>query len=473
MQTHKGTNNSVVALKSGFWFTVCNIITKGIGFFTTPIFSRLLTKSEFGDYNNFTTWTGIVLFVTSLNLESSLIRARFDFKEDIDSYVTSMSFLSMLSTAFWFLIMTVFVSPFESLFSMDRVEMNAMFLYLFFYPAIQLFQTKERYLYKYKSTIISSLLVVASTAGLSVVLVVLFENKLFGRIIGSVIPVAIIGAVIWMLILKESRKIQVKYWKYALPFTLPFIPHLLSMYLLGSMDKVMIKQICGSEDLALYSLAYTVGTIISLLVHSMNNAFSPWLGEQLSEKNYEKTRRISVVYVMAFTFFSILFIWITPEVLFVLGDKGYIEAQSVIPQIFAGTLMQFIYCMYVNVEQFEKKTGGMAIASVIAALFNYITNAYFIRQFGYIAASYTTFFSYLFLMLLHVWLVRRIGREKVFNNLFILIIGLIGSVVLILASFVFEYTILRYSIFSVLIVLAAIILYRYRTVVKNVLKRGK
>ena len=78
-------NNSSIVIKSGIWFIVCNIVTKSIGFITTPIFTRILTKSEFGDFNNFTTWTGIILFITSLNLESSMIRARFDFEDDMDN----------------------------------------------------------------------------------------------------------------------------------------------------------------------------------------------------------------------------------------------------------------------------------------------------------------------------------------------------------------------------------------------------
>ena len=61
------------AIKSGIWFTASNFLIKGIGFITTPIFTRLLTKAEFGEFNNFRTWVNILLILTSLNLESSLI----------------------------------------------------------------------------------------------------------------------------------------------------------------------------------------------------------------------------------------------------------------------------------------------------------------------------------------------------------------------------------------------------------------
>lgn len=466
-------NNSSIVIKSGIWFIVCNIVTKSIGFITTPIFTRILTKSEFGDFNNFTTWTGIILFITSLNLESSMIRARFDFEDDMDNYVASMSCLSALSTILWFVLFLIFINPVQHTLLLNKNEIYAMFLYLLFYPAIQLFQTRERFEYKYKNTVVITLLVVISTSFLSVILVLLLDNKLTGRIIGNVLPIIIIGSVINFLIFYKSRKICIQYWKYAIPFTIPFIPHLLSMYLLGSMDKVMIKQICGSEDLALYSLAYTVGTIISLLVNSMNNAFSPWLGQQLSKQNYNKIKKVSVPYIALFVFFSVLIVLITPEVLIFLGGSGYTNAKFVMPQISAGCLMQFIYCMYVNVEQYEKKTIGMAVASVIAALFNFLTNAVFIRRFGYIAASYTTFFSYLLLMILHFYLVKRITAETIFDNKKILFLGAIGSVILISTNLIFEYIAIRYLMIVLFLFAATLIAYKKRNVISKLIINRK
>lgn len=469
-ENNRSIDSSITALKSGVWFAICNIVTKSVGFLTIPIFARLLTKSEFGNYNNFTTWTGMILPITSLNLESSMICARYDYEEDYDSYVASMSCLSCLSTLVWFVLCMIFIVPAQNLLSLNRTEIMAMFLYLLFYPTIQIFQTKERYQYRYKSTVAITLLVVAGTALLSVVLVILMQNKLEGRIIGTVVPIIIIGLVLLYVIFKNANGIKLTYWKYALPFTIPFIPHLLSMYLLGSMDKVMIKQICGAEDLALYSLAYTVGTIVSLLVTSMNNAFSPWLGEQLSSNNDSKIKKVSVPYVGFFTFAAICVVLVAPEILLILGGQSYAEARYVIPQIFAGCLMQFIYCMYVNVEQYEKKTVGMAIASVIAASFNYITNYIFIRKFGYIAASYTTFFSYLLLMLLHIYLANRIGKGNVFDSRKILLIGALGSALLISTNVIFDYIIIRYCVFAVLLICMLVIACKKRGMIKQFIR---
>ena len=74
-----------------------------------------------------------------------------------------------------------------------------------------------------------------------------------------------------------------------------------------------------------------------------------------------------------------------------------------------GCVCQFMYTLYVNIEQYKKKTVGMAIASVTAALINYALNALFIPKYGYIAAAYTTLFGYLVLFIIHMLIVKSLG----------------------------------------------------------------
>lgn len=40
-------------LVSGIWYTLSNILVRGINAFTVPLFTRLLTQEEYGEYNNF------------------------------------------------------------------------------------------------------------------------------------------------------------------------------------------------------------------------------------------------------------------------------------------------------------------------------------------------------------------------------------------------------------------------------------
>ena len=83
-------SNNKKALKSGVWYTASNFLVKSIGFITTPIFTRLLTREDFGLYNNYISWLASITIIVTLNLDSTLISARFDFKDNFDEYILSI-----------------------------------------------------------------------------------------------------------------------------------------------------------------------------------------------------------------------------------------------------------------------------------------------------------------------------------------------------------------------------------------------
>ena len=70
--------------------------------------------------------------------------------------------------------------------------------------------------------------------------------------------------------------------------------------------------------------------------------------------------------------------------------------------------------------------------------------------YGYIAAAYTTFLSYLFLLFAHMWLVKRIGMQKSFDYRFVFVIVICITIVGILINYSYGNTILR-SVFLVFI----------------------
>lgn len=438
------TNNNIKAFKSGIWYTGANFITKSIGFITIPIFTRLLSHNDYGLYSNYTSWLSTLTVFVTLNLVASFISARFDFEKDFDGYVSSTLVLSSFVTAICAAVINLFPSFFTGLTGVNQRYINVMIVYLLFYSAVDMFQARERYYYEYKISVLISFLIAFSTAIISVLLVVSFENKLSGRIIGSAFPTIVIGAILYLILVWRGKKVDFSYWKYALPICFPYIPHALSLSLLNSMDKMMITKICGPEENALYSVAYSCGAVITLLITSLNTAFSPWLGEKLSQEKYGEIRKISKYYIALFVFGTCGIMLLTPEFLFVMGGKSYREAIYVMPPVAFGCVCQFLYTMYVNVEQFRKKTIGMAIASITAAVSNYLLNSFFIPRVGYIAAAYTTLASFVLLLLIHMLLVRHMGLQRVYSTKVVFLVLLFMSIYTIFIHVLYLNNIIRY-----------------------------
>ena len=464
-------NNNRKALKSGIWYTASNFLIRSIGFITTPIFTRILTKAEFGAFNNYASWLSIITIFVTLNLESTLISARYDYKDRFDEYILSVLSLSSISAAIWFIVVNVFSNRISSFLGLDMAYVNAMLLYLVFLPAVNLFQARERYYFEYKKTVITSLIISIGTALLSVLLVQSMNNRLTGRIIGSVIPTVVLGVTFYVFFINKGKRIKIEYWKYALPVCLPYIPHLLSMTLLNSTDRVMIDKWCGSEATALYSLAYNCGAIVTLLLTSMNSAFAPWLGEKIAENRTDEIRKFSKIYISAFVLLAIGIMLVSPEVLWILGGESYMEAIYVMTPVSMGCICQFLYTLFVNVEQFKKKTLGMAFASALAAIVNLTLNYMFIPKIGYLAAAYTTLVGYLCLLCIHMYLVYRLKLNNVYSYRFVWGAVFVGLCAMILITLTYSMPVLRYIAIGIYCLLLFLLFFKFKNQILKVVKR--
>ncbi len=467
MDAIENISNNVKAIKSGIWYTVATFITKGIGFITTPIFVRMLSKTDYGLFYNYMSCLSILMVLVSLNLESTMICARYDYNKEFDSYVLSMITMSGISCLVWMIILNVFSPYFVQLMGIEKKYIDIMMVYLLFSPVINLYLAREAYCFEYKKSIAVSLLVSVGSTILSIIFVSFFDDKLEGRILGSSFPTIIIGAIIGGMMILYGKRIRIEYWRYALPICLPFIPHLLSLMVLGSIDRIMITKICGPEYNAVYSLAYTCSTIITMIVVAFNNAYAPWLGNKLHIKAYDEINKVSKGYIGIFMFISIGVILFSPEIVLIWGGNSYSDGTMLIPPIASGCMLQFLYGLFVNVEQFERKTIWMALASISAAVVNYLLNAVCIPRYGYSVAAYTTFIGYLWLLIIHMIIVWKYGYKNVYSYRFVFIMILICSVIMMFAGRVFAQMTLRYTLIGIYIsfICVGIVIYRRKLLV--------
>lgn len=460
-------------VKSGIVYTICNFFTKSIFFLTVPLFTRLMTKSEFGLFNDFLSIQEIMVIIVSLNMEASLISAKYKFNEKYDEYVFSVIFMGLLSCLIFFIAFIFAGHQIEELIGVDKNYLLFMFLYFPAWVCINIFLTREQLEYNYKSTVFVSLGLALVSTIISIVLLNIMNNHVMARIIGLTIPNLILGIILFFVLANKGKRINYKYWRYALTICLPYIPHLLSMKILLFSDRIMITKMCGPDNTALYSLAYICSSIITVFLTSLNNAFLPWLGEQINSKNVEIIKKVSRYYIIAFTYFIIIILLIAPEILWVMGGNAYCESVYIAIPIIIGCYFQFFYSLLASIEQFLGKTYWMAFASVIAAIVNVGLNFIFIPRFGYIAAGYTTMIGYMLLMYFHMFFVDRMNMLNIYDYKIIIVFSLLASLSVFLWTILYNYSLLRFILLITFSICIFWKIYSKREILLNLYKDYK
>ena len=451
-------------VKSSIWYTVANVSIRAVAIITTPIYTGMLTTADYGRANTFNSWIDVFNVFACLCVVYSIGRAKLDFSDRFDEYMSS---LQGLSSSFGFILLILAFVFRESLSGWIHYEVPlavGLFAYLCVSPSVEYMMQKCRYEYRYKENILISVITCAGQVALSILLMLLFNDKRYiGKILGVMIPTAIMGIVFYVrFIIKGKVFYNREYWIYALKIGLPMIPHALALILLAQMDRIMIKGICGDGDSGLYIFGYSFATLLMIFTNAIGQAYLPWFNETLFEGKRDKIRQIQKKLVLLGCFLSLAFIAAAPEALMVLSvsNSSYWVAKYVVPPIVLGTLAQYFYTNYVNVEIFCKKTSIIAIGSCFAALINYVLNYIFIPKYGYIAAAYTTLASYLVLMFVHYVMVKYVLKEKVYDDKYMFIamfaMTLAGIAYLFMYGESISMIVVRYAVTSVIVAVFAI-----------------
>lgn len=454
-------NDSPEHVKASLWYTICNILLKGIALLSTPIFTRILLEEQYGTYSIFQSWYNIIIIFTSLNLFlSSYNKGLILYKENQEEFTSSVLTLVITITIAFFILYIINIEFWSEFFELSPILMLGMFIQLITVPAIEFWSAKQRFDYKYKKFVIVSIIIVLSSLVLGVITVVISKYKVEAKAFSDVIPRAIVGIVFSILIIVKGRTgYDKEYWKYALKFNIPLIPHYLSTFILNQSDRIIIGKLVGDKEVAYYSIVYTISSMILLITTALNNSLVPYIYKMIDSKKEKNIRKNTTYLFWLVLILCILVMIVGPEVILIFAGKSYMNAIFLIPPIVASTFFIFIYSMFSTIEYYYQMTGFIAIASSISAVLNIVLNLIFIPIFGYYIAGYTTLISYICLAILHYISYRKILKKESLNeeDLYDLKQIILCSIILLLFTFImsliYKWIIIRYVFIFILLII--------------------
>lgn len=452
-------------IKSGFWYTFSNFLTKATVFITMPIFTRLMSKEEYGDFTVFTTLQGILLIVCGIEVYSTLNRARFDFPEkELDGYITSALILSTVFTASLFLLYMIFPRLFGGLFLLDRRYILLMFAYLFTCPALYMFHTKQRIHYQYRlSAAITFFLSIASALAAVILASAMPEDRLLGRIIGQFGLVIIAGLCFYIYFICCSRRVTIKSIKYAVRIGVPLVFSYIGSQIMLSSDVLVVKSLCSAEQVSYLSVTHTPCNIILILVQTLNTAWSPWFYDMLKVGNTIEIRKTYLIYLWGAVLCTFAVLLIGPEIILFLGGSGYKESIFLLPMvILCGGIFSVLTAQLGSLETYYKKPEYAAVLTCAISVLNVILDIIGVKLLGYRAVCYTTVFCQMLLVGLHYMVTLGMGIKELlpFKQLILVLCAAVAMISVTLLLYQNERN--RYACIVACVIFGFCIIIRYR-----------
>lgn len=464
--------------KAALWYSIMSVFQKGIMFLITPLYTRILSPQEYGYYSLFATWMSVFSILATLNLSGGgFNNAMLKYEHEKKKYIASMMGLGNVCTIIIFIAIIFLHKYFSKWCGIDNFTLTCIFVVLLVTPAVECWISAQRFYYNYRIMCVVIMLQALLIPSVSVLFVYFLQEKKYALIIGSTLVQFVIGLIVYVYNLFEGKCLYKKdYWKFALHFNLPLVPHYLASIILGQADRIMIRNICGEDKVGIYSLGYNVSLLVNIFVTAIVTAFAPWVFRKIKDNNTKEVQKYSNYIIILVGGITILSVLVGPEIISIIGTKEYEEAKWILAPVMVSCYLTLIYSLFANIEFYYEKSVFVMIASALAAVSNVGLNAVFIPKYGFIAAGYTTLMSYVILVVIHYIFMRVVMKNKrlknIYSDRFIFLFSCIIVSFSILSLLFYNKTIIRYMIFVIVIALLLLNYKRVCSIIKKVRENG-
>lgn len=473
LSVYKKYKNMPVQIRASFWFLIASVLQKGISVITTPIFTRLLSTSEYGQFSVFVSWENILKVVVILSLpwgvfEQGIVK----FEDQRKTFTSSLMGLGSVLVLFWTVIYLLFREAWNGLFELTTPQMIAMLLMIWTSAGFNFWAIQQRVQYRYKALALLTVLTSIAKPTVGIILVLSCSDKVTARIIGlAAVELLLYSGVIFKQFAEGKQFFSAKIWQYGLWFNIPLIPHYLSQTVLNSADRIMIKRMVGASEAGIYSLAYSISLIMTLFNTALLQTVGPWVYQRIKAKEFNRISKIAYPVLIGVAAVNLMLIAFAPEAVRIFAPAKYYPAIWIIPPVAMSVFFMFMYSLFANFEFYYEKTKMISVATMVGAGLNLLLNFIFIRQFGYFAAGYTTLFCYILYALMHYLFMRSImGKNehgvRVYSVRVLVGITLAFIIIGFLLMITYNYPLVRYSCIVIGIVIIVIMRKRIMNLIR-------
>ena len=476
----KQYQNIPVQIKASLWFLICSFLQKGISILSTPIFTRLLTTAEYGQYNVFNSWLGILSIIITLQLSYGVFaQGLVKFEEDRNIFCSSLQGLSTVLVLIWTIIYFLSHKFWNDLLSLTTVQMLSMLIMIWTTAVFGFWSAEQRVEFKYRALVLVTLLASLAKPLVSVLFVILAEDKVTARILGLVLVELVCYTGLFVSQVKRGKKLYSgKYWKYALAFNIPLIPHYLSQVVLSNSDRIMISGMVGNGEAGIYSLAYSLSSIMQLFNTALMQTLTPWIYQKIKAGRIQDIDPIAHATLMIIALVNLILILLAPEAVAFFAPKTYREAIYIIPPVAMSVFFMYMYDLFAKFAFYYEKTHMIMMASVVGAVLNVVLNYMFINLFGYQAAGYTTLACYMVYAFAHYLIMNKVcgsccGGIRPYDVRRILVITIPFLILGFAFLCTYDYPIIRYGMIVVTIFLSIICRRWIKTMISQIMELRK
>lgn len=391
-------------------FSISSFGSKILTFLLVPLYTSVLSTSEYGIADLISTSAILLGYIFTLNIGDALLRFAIDKDNPINMLSYGLKLIlkgTLLVCCGMLLVRKVGIISWP----------GYCFMYMeMYYLGLQISSLLNNYLRavdNVKAVAVAGLITTALTIFSNVILLLFFKLRLAGYLLSMVIGV--IGTCFYQIIVihvpikkiisidcDKTLKIEM------LRYSVPLIFNGIAWWINSSLDKYFITLFLGTSAAGIYAVSYKIPTLLTMVQTIFNQAWNLSAIKEFDKDDSDGffSKTYSVYNAGLILVCSLLIIFNIP-IAKILFAKKFFEAWRYAPLLLIATLFSTMSGFIGSVFSAVKNSKVYAVSTVVAALVNTILNAIMIPIWGISGAAIATLIAFFI-----IWVVRLICSKK-------------------------------------------------------------
>jgi O-antigen/teichoic acid export membrane protein len=396
---------------TGAAYTAASIVSKVIAVALLPLYTRYLSTEDYGAAEVMFAAVVSVSIIVRFGLIEAVLRFYYKDDEDPDRVVaTTFAGLFWLSTLAALLALP-FAGPIaEALLDTEklaeeapelaaaapdlaRIAIAGLWVLTMHEYLLTLFRLEERARAFFVTTIVN----VFAAIGLTVVLVVGFDEGARGLLLGSYVSGA---AIVLALVVVHRRRLSLLFDRALLRrlfrFGLPTMPAEVSLYALNFIDRIIITRTVGLAEAGLYALAVKFAQAVNVLVRGFQLAWPPLAYSIRDDDEARRAYATVVTLFVAGCAFVVTAMWLFSRwIVRALAAPDFFASYEAVGLISAAVTLYALYMVMVVILGRTGRTEFNLPAALAALAANVVLNLLLVPSLEIVGAALALVGSYL------------------------------------------------------------------------------
>lgn len=384
---------------------VGSMLSMILGFFTTPIITRIVDPTDYGQYSIFTMYSSLLLMVLCVGLDQSMVRYFYenDSIEYKQTLLKNCIILPVILTAITSVIALLLYDLGIFKFEFSKTVLILLCIYTLILVIYRFSQLLLRL--QYKSKLYSFLSVVQKGAYIIIALGLLFITNVSQEL--SLIIATVVAAAICLVVSIFSEH---KIWEFRhinssfddlkksdlIKYGYPYIATMGITSLFQALDQLSLNYFCTYREVGIYASTMTLVHVFNIIQTTFNTLWAPMAVDHYTkdknDRSFFQRGNSAITVIMFFIGFSLILV---KDVFAILLGEEYREAAMILPFLIFNPIMYTISETTVSGLVFMKKSKMQVLVAAGACLTNAISNYILVPILGCKGAAISTGISYI------------------------------------------------------------------------------